>query len=56
MLKQAGAVTDYREIGLTQDDYLDTPRRAQLIRKRYMVLDVLYESGLLDPAVGTLKV
>lgn len=56
MLKQAGAVPDYREIGLTQDDYLDTPRRAQLIRKRYMVLDVLYESGLLDSAVGTLEV
>lgn len=54
MLKLAGAVTDYREIGLTREQYLDTPRRAQLIRKRYMVLDVLYETGLLDPAVETL--
>lgn len=54
MLARAGAVTDYRQIGLTRENYLDTPRRAQLIRKRYMVLDVLYETGLLDESIATL--
>lgn len=54
MLTQAGAITDYTQIGLTREHYLDTPRRAQLIRKRYMVLDVLYETGLLEAAIDTL--
>ena len=54
MLKEAGAPTHYTEIGLPLDQFLHAPRAAQLIRKRYTCLDMLYEAGLLDAAIATI--
>ena len=54
MLKDAGAPTHYTEIGLPKEQFLHAPLAAQLIRKRYTCLDLLYEAGLLDAAVATL--
>ena len=48
-------VTKYltqEEIGLTREQYLHGVFAAQLIRKRYTVLDFLYEAGLLKRAVS----
>ena len=54
MLKGAGAPTHYTEIGLPLEQFLHAPRAAQLIRKRYTCLDMLYEAGLLDAAIATI--
>ena len=54
MLKAAGAPTRYTEIGLPLEQFLHAPHAAQLIRKRYTCLDMLYEAGLLDAAVATI--
>jgi len=54
MLREAGAPTRYAEIGLPREQFLHAIRAAQLIRKRYTVLDMLYEAGLLDAAIATL--
>ena len=54
MLRQAGAPTHYTEIGLPLEQFLHAPRAAQLIRKRYTCLDMLYEAGLLDAAIATI--
>ncbi len=54
LLRNAGAPTDYREIGLDREQYIHGARTAQLIRKRYTVLDLLYEAGLLDDALKEL--
>ena len=53
MLKDAGAPTHYSEIGLPHEQFIHGIHAAQLIRKRYTVLDMLYEAGLLDEAVMT---
>ena len=54
MLRDAGAPTHYTEIGLPLEQFLHAPRAAQLIRKRYTCLDMLYEAGLLDAAIATI--
>ena len=55
MLKNAHAPTRYEEIGLTAEQYYHGIKTAQLIRNRYTVLDMLYEIGLLDEAIKTIK-
>ena len=52
IFRQAGIPIDYREIGLGYEQYVHAVRTAQLIRKRYTVLDLLYEAGLLDAAIN----
>ena len=51
MLKEAGAPTHYSDIGMSREQFLHAIHAAQLIRKRYTVLDMLYEAGLLDAAM-----
>jgi glycerol-1-phosphate dehydrogenase [NAD(P)+] len=54
MLEAAGCPTTPVEIGLGWDDFEKTYRRAQTIRKRYTVLDLAYETSLLDECVEEL--
>jgi len=51
ILRSAGCPATHREIGLSDEQYLHAVPAAQLIRKRYTCLDLLYEAGLLDAAV-----
>ena len=55
MLKKAQAPTHFEEIGLTAEQYYHGIKTAQLIRNRYTVLDMLYEAGLLDEAIKTIR-
>jgi glycerol-1-phosphate dehydrogenase [NAD(P)+] len=43
------------QIGLTKEQFFHGVRTAQLIRKRYTILDMLYDAGLFDDAVATLE-
>ena len=43
-------------IGLDKEQLTDGVRRAQLIRVRYNIADLLYEAGVLDDAIKTLDV
>ena len=54
MLKNAQAPTRYEEIGLTAEQYFHGIKTAQLIRNRYTILDLLYETGLLETAIKTI--
>ena len=54
MLTAAGCPIKPEEIGLDRKQYIHGIYTAQLIRKRYTVLDMLYEAGLLDAAVAEL--
>ncbi len=54
MLKQVHAPSSPEEIGLGREQYLHAVRAAQLIRKRYTILDLLYEAGLLEAALAKL--
>ena len=54
MLQKAQAPTRFEAIGLDREQYLHGIRTAALIRKRYTVLDMLYEAGLLESAMATL--
>ena len=54
MLRTANAPTEFAQIGLTFEQYIHGIKTAQLIRKRYTILDMLYETGLLDAAIATL--
>ena len=54
MLTDAGAPTHYAQIGLTEEQFFHGIRTAQLIRKRYTSLDMLYEAGLLDTALQSI--
>jgi glycerol-1-phosphate dehydrogenase [NAD(P)+] len=56
MLQNAGAPIHYKNIGLTEEQFFHGVKTAQLIRKRYTSLDMLYEAGLLDAALQTIKV
>ncbi len=55
MLKAANSPAHYTEIGLGKEQYLHAVRTAQLIRKRYTVLDYLYTLGLLEAAIDYLN-
>lgn len=53
-LRDAGCPTTPAEIGLSAEALRTTYRRAQMIRPRYTVLDLLNETGLLDECVAEL--
>lgn len=53
-LKQAGAPTHPEEIGLSLDRLHSSYRQAQLIRRRYTVLDLTLESGCWTSALDAL--
>lgn len=46
--QRAGCPVHPAEIGLARADFRDGFRRARLIRKRYTVLDLAYEAGILE--------
>jgi len=52
MFKVAGCPCQPAEIGLTRAELARGMYKAQLIRKRYTVLDLAYETGLMDHLVG----
>jgi glycerol-1-phosphate dehydrogenase [NAD(P)+] len=54
MLEAAGCPTGPVEIGLGWEDFEATYSRAQTIRKRYTVLDLASEAGILDACVEEL--
>ena len=56
VLKDAGCPVRASEIGLSAEQFLHGIRTAQLIRRRYTVIDLLYEAGLLDEALKKLDV
>lgn len=53
-LSEAGCPTAPAEIGVSHEQLRATYRRAQMIRPRYTVLDLLNEAGLLDECVAEL--
>jgi glycerol-1-phosphate dehydrogenase [NAD(P)+] len=53
-LEQAGCPTTPAQIGLELDRLEQTYRRAQMIRRRYTILDLANETGLLDECVEEL--
>ena len=54
LLAAAGAPTRPAELGLTAQAFRDSYRRAQMIRRRYTVLDLAFETGTLDGLVDEL--
>ena len=54
MLKEAGCPIRPAEIGLTSEQFRHGIPAAQLIRVRYTILDLLYETGLLQAAMRNL--
>jgi glycerol-1-phosphate dehydrogenase [NAD(P)+] len=53
-LQAAGCPTTPEEIGLTAERLHATYRRAQMIRRRFTVLDLALQAGILDRCVGEL--
>ena len=56
MLKAANCPLTPAEIGLSREQFLHGIKTAQLIRNRYTIIDMLYETGLLDDALKKLDV
>jgi glycerol-1-phosphate dehydrogenase [NAD(P)+] len=54
MLRAAGCPTSPVEIGLSREDFRATYSRAQTIRKRYTILDLALEAGILEECVDEL--
>jgi glycerol-1-phosphate dehydrogenase [NAD(P)+] len=54
MLRAAGCPTGPGDIGLGWEDFAATYARAQTIRKRYTVLDLALEAGILEECVDEL--
>jgi len=54
LLAAAGGPTHPSELGLPMGAFRDTYARARMIRRRYTVLDLAYETGTLDELVGEL--
>jgi glycerol-1-phosphate dehydrogenase [NAD(P)+] len=54
MLAAAGCPTAPQDIGLSSDDLRTTYTRARTIRRRYTVLDLAQEAGILDDCVAEL--
>ncbi len=54
LLKQVGGIHHPSQIGLTEQRFHDTYYRAQMIRSRYTLLDLLYETGTLEDFVEPL--
>jgi glycerol-1-phosphate dehydrogenase [NAD(P)+] len=55
-LKKAGCPTSLSDLGIDRSRLLPTLVRAQMIRKRYTSLDLLYELGLYEACIGELAV
>jgi glycerol-1-phosphate dehydrogenase [NAD(P)+] len=53
-LRAAGCPTTPDEIGLTAPRLRDTYRRAQMIRRRFTVLDLANQAGILDACFNDL--
>ena len=51
-LRSAGCPTTPGEIGLDREQFIHGIFTAQLIRKRYNILELLYDAGLFKIAVG----
>ncbi|MEI8094223.1 MAG: sn-glycerol-1-phosphate dehydrogenase [Spirochaetales bacterium] len=51
----AGCPVTAEAIGLTRDYALQTAHRAQMIRDRYSVLDLLFDAGLLDEVLERVR-
>ena len=56
MLQKAKAPVHPAEIGLDREQFYHGIFAAQLIRTRYTLLDVLYETGLLEAAAESLEI
>ena len=56
MLKAANCPITPAEIGLSQEQFIHGVKTAQLIRKRYTLLDVLEECGIMDEMLKKLAV
>ena len=54
MLRAAGAPADPADLGLTREALKDAYHRARLIRRRYTILDLAAEAGVLDDIVDEL--
>ncbi len=54
LLEEAGCPATPAEIGLSVDRFKATYRRAQMIRRRYNILDLANETGVLDDCVQEL--
>jgi glycerol-1-phosphate dehydrogenase [NAD(P)+] len=54
MLRAAGCPTEPAQIGLSRDDLRATYTRARTIRRRYTVLDLAHEAGVLEACVDEL--
>lgn len=54
LLKRAGCATTFAEIGLDPLRGYGTLKKAQLIRNRYTVMDVLDDLGLMDQTIASL--
>ncbi len=54
LLEEAGCPTTPGEIGLSAERFKATYRRAQMIRSRYTILDLVNETGVLDDCVEEL--
>ncbi len=54
LLSQAGCPTSPGEIGLDMQRFKDTYSRAQMIRRRYTVLDLAQQTGIFDECVEEL--
>jgi glycerol-1-phosphate dehydrogenase [NAD(P)+] len=54
MLRAAGCPSEPIEIGLRWEDFEATYSRARTIRRRYTVLDLAFETGILEECVGEL--
>jgi glycerol-1-phosphate dehydrogenase [NAD(P)+] len=54
MLRVAGCPTSPAEIGLRRSAFKETYQRAQMIRRRYTILDLAAETGLLGECVDAL--
>jgi glycerol-1-phosphate dehydrogenase [NAD(P)+] len=50
--KLAGCPFEPKMIGLTREQLASGIRKAQYIRKRYTILDLLYETGLIDSTIN----
>jgi len=51
-LKASGSAVHYSDLGKTREDTLDALLHARLIRGRYTILDMAYDLGVLEEAVG----
>jgi glycerol-1-phosphate dehydrogenase [NAD(P)+] len=54
LLRQAGCPTSPGEIGLDRERFRDTYYRAQMIRRRFTVLDLTQQTGILEECVEEL--